>query len=96
MKHGRVTKRDKKNKTIYKKLAMIHLESCAVVAIFLNYSQFGAIRKPGSGQIVCKTYLFINSNLLFTKAGNRTKKSLTQLSDYCLSKGTIIAKKALP
>ena len=35
-----------------------------VIVIFLIYSQLGAIRKPDSGWIVCKTYVFIKSNLL--------------------------------
>ena len=42
-------------------------EICDVIAIFLIYGQFGAIRKPNSGCIVCKTFIFINSNLLFYK-----------------------------
>ena len=32
-------------------------------------------------RIVCKTYIFINSNLLSYKTENRTKKSRAQLSD---------------
>ena len=40
-------------------------ENCDVIAIFQIYNQFGAIWKPDSGCIVCKTYIFINSNLLF-------------------------------
>ena len=31
---------------------------------FSNYVQFGEIRKPDSERIVCKTYIFINSNFL--------------------------------
>ena len=58
-------------------------ENCDVIAIFPIYGQFGAIWKPDSGRIVCKTYIFINSNLLSYKTENRTKKSLTQLSYYC-------------
>ena len=58
-------------------------ENFDVIVIFLIYGQFGAIRKPESGRIVCKTYMFINSNLFyFIKTENRTKKSLTQLSHY--------------
>ena len=38
-----------------------------VIVIFMIYGQFGAIRKPDSGRIVCKTYIFINSNILFYK-----------------------------
>ena len=38
-----------------------------VIVIFPIYGQFGLIRKPDSGRIVCKTYIFINSNLLSYK-----------------------------
>ena len=42
-------------------------ENCDVIIIFPIYGQFGAIRKPDSGRIVCKTYIFINSNLISYK-----------------------------
>ena len=35
-----------------------------VIIIFLIYGQLGAIRKPNSGRMVCKTYIFINNNFL--------------------------------
>ena len=38
-------------------------ENCDVIIIFPIYGEFGTIRKPDSGRIVCKTYVFINSNL---------------------------------
>ena len=38
-----------------------------VIVIFSIYGQFAAIRKPYSGCIVYKTYIFINSNLLSYK-----------------------------
>ena len=38
--------------------------NCEIIAIFPIDSQFGAIWKPDSGRIACKTYIFINSNLL--------------------------------
>ena len=41
--------------------------TCNVVDIFSIYDQFGETRKPGSGRIFCKTYILINSNLLFYK-----------------------------
>ena len=69
-----------------------HFGNCEVIAIFSIYGKFGATRKLDSKRIVCKTYLFINGNLLSYK--NRTKKSLTQLSHYCFDKGTILAGKA--
>ena len=34
-----------------------------VIVIFPIYGQFGDFRKPDSGRIVCKIYIFINSNL---------------------------------
>ena len=37
--------------------------NCDVIVIFPIYGQFWAIQKPDSGRIVCKTYIFINSNL---------------------------------
>ena len=56
--------------------------------------QFGAIRKPGSGRIVCKIYIFINSNLLFYKKLKTEVKHLEHSSHtIALSKGTIFAKK---
>ena len=42
--------------------------NCDVIVIFLIYCQFGAIRKPDSGKMVCKTYIFNNSNLLHYKS----------------------------
>ena len=47
-------------------------ENCDTIAIFAIYSQFGAIWKPDSGRIVCKTYVFINSNLLSYKNWKQT------------------------
>ena len=50
---------------------------------FSNYVQFGEIRKPDSERIVCKTYIFINSNFLSDKNGKQNQKTfLTQLSYY--------------
>ena len=46
-------------------------ENCHIIAIFSIYGQFGAIRKPDFGRIVCKTYIFINTNLIKTE--NRSK-----------------------
>ena len=41
--------------------------NCEVIVVFLIYGQFGAIRKPDSRRIVCKTYIFIKSNFLSYK-----------------------------
>ena len=81
MKLGPVTKLDKRNTVRSKKLEQF-LESCGVIVIFLIYSQFGAIRKPDTGRINYKTYIFNNSNLYLTKTENITKKFVTQLSYY--------------
>ena len=68
MKLGPVTKIDKRNKTPSKKFGDdVMSDNYEVIVIFLIYGQFGAIRKPDSGYIVYKTYIFININLLFYK-----------------------------
>ena len=64
MKLGPVTKLDKRNKTTSKKIDDgVISKNCAVTAIFPIYNQFGAIRKPDSGRIVHRIYIFINSIL---------------------------------
>ena len=75
MKFSVVTKIDKRNKTTSKKIdddGM--LEDCDVIANSPIYGQFGAIRKPDSGHIVCKTSFFINSNLLSYENWRQNKK----------------------
>ena len=68
MKLGPATKLDKSNKTTSKKFDDdVMWENCNVIAIFPIYGQFGEIWKPDYGRIVCKTYIFINSNLLYYK-----------------------------
>ena len=68
MKLGTVTKLDKRNKIMSKKFDDgVMLENCDVVVIFPIYSQFGAIWKPDSGRIVCKTYIFTKSDFLSYK-----------------------------
>ena len=57
-----------------------------VVVIFPLYDQFEATQKSDSGRIVYETYISINSNLLSyknEKQNQKTKISLTQLSNYC-------------
>ena len=64
MKLRPVTKLDERNKTTLKKIDNeVILEKFDVIVIFPIYGQFGAIQKPVSGRIVCKTYIFIKSNL---------------------------------
>ena len=68
MKHGPVTKLDSRNKTTTKKIDDdVMPASYDFIVIFPFYGQFGAIRKPDSGRIVCKTYIVINSSLLSYK-----------------------------
>ena len=65
MKLGPVTKIYKKNKTTLKNLDdNVISKNCDVIVIFSIYGQFRAMRKPDSRCRVCKTYVFINSNLL--------------------------------
>ena len=82
MKLGPLTKLVKRNKATSKKFDDHFMSAnCDLIVIFPIYGQFGAIQKQDSGRIVCKTYIFINSNL--TETENRTKKSLIQLSHNC-------------
>ena len=68
MKLGPVTKLDKENKTTSKKFDDdVMSANCDVIVFPPIFSQFGAIQKPDSECIVCKTYIFINSNLLYYK-----------------------------
>ena len=62
-----VTKLDKRNKTTPKIDDDVLSANYEVIVIFPIYGQFGAVRKPDSGRIACKTYIFINSNLLSNK-----------------------------
>ena len=64
MKLGPVTKIHKTNKKSKKFDDDVMSENCDVIVIFPIYDQFGVIWKPDSGSIVCRTYVFINSNLL--------------------------------
>ena len=68
MKLTPVTKLDKINKTTSKKINNdVISTNCDVIVIFRIYGQFGAIRKQHSGRRVCKTYIFIENNLLSYK-----------------------------
>ena len=68
MKLGPVAKVGKRNKATPRKIDDdVMSPNCDVIVLFLIYGQFGAIRKPDSGHIVCKTYIFIKSNFLSCK-----------------------------
>ena len=65
MKLGPLIKLEKRNKTTSKKFDDDVMSGiCDIIVIFLIYGNSGAIWKLDSGHIVCKTYIFINSNLL--------------------------------
>ena len=57
--------------------------NCDIIVIFSSYGQFEVTQKPDSGRMVCNTFSLIVTFYL-AKTENRTKKSLTQLSYYCL------------
>ena len=58
-------KLDKRNKTMSEKFRDDVISvNCDVIVIFPIYGQFGAFWKPDYGRIVCKTYIFIKTNLL--------------------------------
>ena len=68
MKLGPVTKLDKRNTLTSKKFGdNVMSANCDAIIIFPIYGQFGAIRKPDSGRLVCNTLISINSNLLYYK-----------------------------
>ena len=60
-----------------------------VIVIFPIYGKFGAIWKPNSGPIACKTYISIKSIFYLTKTENLYHSSHT----IALSKGVNFAKK---
>ena len=95
MKCRQVTKLDKRNKTTSNKFDDDAMSvNCDLIVIFPIYGQLGAIRKPDSGRIVCKTYIIINSNLLSYKKLKTELKNLENSSHtIALRKGTIFAKK---
>ena len=68
MKFAPVIKLDKKNKATSKTVDDdVMSGNCDTIDIFPMYGQFGAIRQPDFGRIICKIYIFINSNLLSDK-----------------------------
>ena len=68
MKLRQVTKIDKRNKTMSRKIDVDAMsKNCGVIVIFWISGQFGAVRRPDSGHRVCKSYVFSNSNLFSYK-----------------------------
>ena len=60
---------------------------CDVIVIFLIYGKFGAIQKPNSTCMVCKTYISLTVTFYLTKTENSPEKSLIQVSYYCFNRG---------
>ena len=84
MKLGPLTKLDKRNKRMSKKIDDdVMSANCDVIIVFPIYGQFGAIRKPDSGCMSVKLTFSLIVTFYLTKTENRTKKPLTQLSRYC-------------
>ena len=54
----------RKTRQRQKIVIMIMSANCVVTVIFPIYGQFGTIRKPNSGRMVCNIDIFIKSNLL--------------------------------
>ena len=84
MKLGPVTKLDKRNKTTSKTFDDdVFSANCNIIVIF-----------PDSWLIVCKTYIFIKSNLKYYKKKETELKSLYHHSHtIALGKATIFVKK---
>ena len=65
MKLGPASKHDKRSTAMSKKTDDdVMSANCDVVVFFPIYGEFSAVRKPDSGCMVYKTYIFINNNLL--------------------------------
>ena len=68
MKLGPIIKLDRKNTAAYKKIDNeVMSANCDAIAFFPIYGQFASIRKPDSGHMVCKTYIFNNNNFFLQK-----------------------------
>ena len=68
MKLEPVTKLHKRSKTTSKSVYDdVMSANSDFLVLFPTYGQFGAMRKSDSRPIVCKDYIFINSNLLSYK-----------------------------
>ena len=82
---GPVTKFDKRNRKNSKKFdgdAMS--ENSDVIVIFRIFGQFGVVRRWDFGTESAKVIFSLKVTFGITKTENRTKKSLTQLSHYCV------------
>ena len=67
-----VSKLHKKSTTALKKNDGNDMSiNCDVIVVFRISDQFGAIWKPDFGDIVCKSHIFLNCNLLSYKSGKQ-------------------------
>ena len=75
MKLALITKLDKGNTEMAKKISdEVISVNFDVIVISPIYGKFGAIRKPDSGRMISKTYIFINSITFYlTRTENMTK-----------------------
>ena len=76
MKLEAVTKLDRRNKKTERSQKTdddVMSKYCDVMVIFLSYGQYRSGQKLDSSHIVCKTYIFFNSNLLSYKKSKRLK-----------------------
>ena len=75
MKLALITKLDKGNTEMAKKISdEVISVNFDVIVISPIYGKFGAIRKPDSGRMISKTYIFINSiTFCLTRTENTTK-----------------------
>ena len=84
MKLGSVTKLDKRNKTTSK----LTLTSCRKIVTSLLFFGFLANSEQSEGRIPdtesAKVMFSVIVTFYLTKTENRTEKSLTQLSQYCI------------
>ena len=67
MKLWPATKPDKRNTGTSKGFDDVMLANSDVIVFLSIYGQFAATRKPDSGHMVNKTYIFINNSLLSLK-----------------------------
>ena len=73
MKLWPVTKLGKRNKTTSKNWRWPHFGKLWRHCHFPIYNQFGEFRKPDSGRLVPRIYIFINSNFYLTKTEKNLK-----------------------
>ena len=93
MKFGPLTKLEKRNNTTSKKSDDdVMSTDCDVIVIFSDLWPICSNPEGGFRRIVCKTFIFINSNLLSYKSENRTKNLKYSSHIITLSKDTIFAK----